>query len=373
MNSTNPNSTLTSSTSNQHLRLALQALPYAPDESSTSSSPQKKKGLRRDKEKSKERQRRGHVEHFVPAIWVPDSKADSCMRCGGVFGWRRRRHHCRLCGNCVCANCSGKVSSPSRSIYIGTYHRKKTFFITSRDTAKGQTKPARACNACYEAVFPVLDPESPEDQQLAGSGLPHYSSIGTLTALPFSRSTPSLALPQVTTPILHPPALHYELPTPVKRPRQTEGDRPKSGLDFLPLTRPRMPGSRPSSEVRSSSYTVSTMASSSAFELTNDSIATMSMLDSPSTPISPVAADGSPRTRPKTTFSTPAVALHTTPVTARASIGTDGKAIRYSLVLSGKSSMMAGNVENKENEVINGRKSLDSGMAVGKLTDLLRK
>jgi hypothetical protein len=117
MNSTNPNSTLTSSTSNQHLRLTLQALPYAPDEGGSSNSPQKKKGIKRDKEKSKEKQRRGHVEHFVPAIWVPDSKADSCMRCGGVFGWRRRRHHCRLCGNCVCANCSGKVSSPSRSIY----------------------------------------------------------------------------------------------------------------------------------------------------------------------------------------------------------------------------------------------------------------
>jgi FYVE/RhoGEF/PH domain-containing protein 5/6 len=259
-------------------------------------------------------------------------------------------------------------------IHIATYHHKKTFFITSKDTAKDQTKPARACNSCYEAVFPVLDPESPEDQQLAGGGLPHYSSIGTLTALPFSRSTPSLALPQVTTPILHPPALHYELPTPVKRPGQTEGDRPKSGLDFLPLTRPHMSGSRPSSEVRLSSYTVSTMASSSgAFELTNDSIATMSMLDSVSSPIGPVVADGSPRPRPKTTFSTPAVALHTTPVTARASMEADGKAIRYSLVLGGKSRMMGGNVENKENEVINGRKSLDSGLAVGKLTDLLRK
>jgi hypothetical protein len=53
MNSTNPNSTLTSSTSTQHLRLALQALPYAPDEGSSSSSPQKKKGIKKDKEKLK--------------------------------------------------------------------------------------------------------------------------------------------------------------------------------------------------------------------------------------------------------------------------------------------------------------------------------
>lgn len=103
MNNAHPNSTLTSSTSNQHLRLALQALPYAPNADTSNS---KKKAGKKDKDRV---QRRRHVEHFVPAIWVPDSKAESCMRCGGVFGWRRRRHHCRLCGNCVCANCSDKV------------------------------------------------------------------------------------------------------------------------------------------------------------------------------------------------------------------------------------------------------------------------
>ena len=33
------------------------------------------------------------------------------MRCGRSFGWRRRRHHCRLCGRCIRASCSGRVSS----------------------------------------------------------------------------------------------------------------------------------------------------------------------------------------------------------------------------------------------------------------------
>lgn len=90
----NPNSTLTSSTSTAHLRRALQALPHDP------SSPPKETT----------EQRRGKVNHFVPAIWVPDGRTNGCMRCGGGFGWRRRRHHCRLCGRVVCANCSGRVS-----------------------------------------------------------------------------------------------------------------------------------------------------------------------------------------------------------------------------------------------------------------------
>lgn len=90
LNVMHPNSTLTSSESTNHLRHALQAVPYSPDE-------------------EQQNPRRGRVEHFVPAVWIPDSKTESCMRCGRTFGWRRRRHHCRLCGRCVCHSCSTKV------------------------------------------------------------------------------------------------------------------------------------------------------------------------------------------------------------------------------------------------------------------------
>jgi FYVE/RhoGEF/PH domain-containing protein 5/6 len=108
MNSTNPNSTLTSSSSTQHLRTVLRAIPYAPDSESVSVAIDKKKSK---KDKAKARPDRRPLEYYSPPLWVPNSKADSCIRCGGVFNWRRRRHHCRLCGNCVCANCSAKVSS----------------------------------------------------------------------------------------------------------------------------------------------------------------------------------------------------------------------------------------------------------------------
>lgn len=69
------------------------------------------KGLEEGGAKVK-RENRGKVEHWVPAIWIPDGKAEACMRCGRGFGWKRRRHHCRLCGRCVCAGCSGRVSYP---------------------------------------------------------------------------------------------------------------------------------------------------------------------------------------------------------------------------------------------------------------------
>lgn len=95
LNVMHPNSTLTSSASTNHIRRSLQALPYQPDDGENESQ-----------------LRRGKVDHFVPAVWVPDGKTSSCMRCGRAFSWRRRRHHCRLCGRCVCAGCSNRVSEP---------------------------------------------------------------------------------------------------------------------------------------------------------------------------------------------------------------------------------------------------------------------
>ncbi|KAG9002802.1 hypothetical protein FRB93_011404 [Tulasnella sp. JGI-2019a] len=131
LNLTHPNSTLTSSTSTAHLRRTLQAFPHHPEISpSSSSSGQNGDGA----------ERRRKVEHFVPPVWVPDAKSEACMRCGGPFGLLRRRHHCRLCGRVVCASCSGK-----------------TFFISEGEDVKS-AKPARACNACYESIFPLLPP-----------------------------------------------------------------------------------------------------------------------------------------------------------------------------------------------------------------------
>ncbi len=39
-----------------------------------------------------------------PSKWQPDTP--TCGLCTRDFGLARRRHHCRVCGNCVCASCS---------------------------------------------------------------------------------------------------------------------------------------------------------------------------------------------------------------------------------------------------------------------------
>ncbi|KAK1931649.1 RUN and FYVE domain-containing protein 1 [Phytophthora citrophthora] len=50
--------------------------------------------------------------YFAP-IFVRDDDSPACRQCGMRFGTFRRRHHCRLCGNVYCADCTtNKVKLP---------------------------------------------------------------------------------------------------------------------------------------------------------------------------------------------------------------------------------------------------------------------
>lgn len=41
----------------------------------------------------------------VAPYWVPDTSHDSCMQCDQKFSLLKRRHHCRCCGELLCASC----------------------------------------------------------------------------------------------------------------------------------------------------------------------------------------------------------------------------------------------------------------------------
>lgn len=41
-----------------------------------------------------------------PPHWVPDNLVVACSCCNATFTWLRRRHHCRLCGQIFCSDCS---------------------------------------------------------------------------------------------------------------------------------------------------------------------------------------------------------------------------------------------------------------------------
>ncbi|KAI0042272.1 hypothetical protein FA95DRAFT_1500276 [Auriscalpium vulgare] len=355
---TNPNSTLTSSASTNHIRRTLQALPHLPEEDAR-------------------QPKRGKVEHFVPAVWIPDGKTESCMRCGRTFGWRRRRHHCRLCGRCVCASCSGS-----------------TFFI-SESNSKDTGKPARACDACYETVFPVITP----------SASPHVPSVTptfSLSHFPSWHSTPALSIPMASRPPSLLMAIDRNSP---KRPLARIEDlsdvapTPVEGGDdgpSHPVIRIR-PASRPRSfhhiledfrdesligapSPATSHFSAHTEESADAASSTHphhtdgDTDADPPISQSFGSQLSSEAAGPSPQyentVRRAKRFSLPAVGLQTTPVTARANATGDGLAKRFSLVLGGRG---AGSrtVRAKARDEGGSPGTLKHGAAAVKLSELL--
>eukprot|EP01029_Cantina_marsupialis_P020774 TRINITY_DN4897_c0_g1_i1.p1 TRINITY_DN4897_c0_g1~~TRINITY_DN4897_c0_g1_i1.p1 ORF type:complete len:589 (-),score=114.52 TRINITY_DN4897_c0_g1_i1:34-1800(-) len=48
----------------------------------------------------------GSNSEQAPVEWVPDSSVKACQSCESPFTLTKRRHHCRMCGSCICKTCS---------------------------------------------------------------------------------------------------------------------------------------------------------------------------------------------------------------------------------------------------------------------------
>ncbi|KAL1696757.1 hypothetical protein GGG16DRAFT_85229 [Schizophyllum commune] len=384
LNVTHPNSTLTSSASTNHLRRTLQALPYAPEDGrmeeegvgagagGSGSGKKGKKGKGEGKKRGTQ-ERRGKVEHWVPAIWIPDEKTEGCMRCGRSFGWRRRRHHCRLCGRCVCSACS-----------------ERTFFIADVNPDTASSKPARACNACYETVFPLLDPPSDDEADGSSSSAANTGTLGmgtlsSLTNLPSWMSTPILPLAPASAPDAL-MAIDRDPATP-RRARRSVASISEDVVDLSSSPTAEGGALRRRSFQRPRSYhqiLEDFDAAAQGHDVARDVVMEEEQGgEAEEEEEVPTAMRREDTARRHKRFSLPAVALHTTSVTARTTevkesgkggpSGVRGK--RFSLVLSGRHGKSAGASGRKgdspaEDEAeANGE--LGRGVAAGKLSELL--
>jgi hypothetical protein len=67
-------------------------------------------------------------------VWIPDSEALNCMICDERFSIHTRRHHCRICGKCICGSCSN--------------NRLKLVQLKMQ-------KKSRVCDQCFKAHAPA--------------------------------------------------------------------------------------------------------------------------------------------------------------------------------------------------------------------------
>ena len=51
--------------------------------------------------------RKSHEQAVVS--WLPEESVKLCPNCARSFNLTRRKHHCRLCGSIMCADCSDYV------------------------------------------------------------------------------------------------------------------------------------------------------------------------------------------------------------------------------------------------------------------------
>ncbi|KAG8739720.1 hypothetical protein FRC10_005239 [Ceratobasidium sp. 414] len=351
INVMHPDSTLTSSSSTTHLRRVLQALPYPPGKAtirgararSTGGKSILRKGRMAGRQvtvteesedadtehgasssagETKRSERRGRVENFVPAIWVPDQES---------------------------AN----------------------FFIMDPANAEAPKshKPERACSLCYEAVFPVIRSSNESLHSGPDRG-------GTIMPLRNSPARPRVMQHLMTT---------SPVTTPTMERGRSGGIAPSPSSPTMLAPLPAGPmGASPGNTFLSSASSQSGArvppSQSNGTELaTSTTTRTITSVDSQRTVQPYVSSDpssDSQSSRPRSLeigrrFAAASAFVHTAGVTARTKVTGRGKGRRMSLV-SGRRNTGGGILASASREAVDeSTATLGRGAAAQQLSELL--
>ena len=90
--------------------------------------------------------------------WKPDKEEKRCQSCGRGFNLRRRRHHCRLCGEIICKQCSlfMTLSETCESMHTHTHtHTQHTHAHTHTHT-HAHPDPVLCDSPDYHSLAPPV-------------------------------------------------------------------------------------------------------------------------------------------------------------------------------------------------------------------------
>jgi len=134
-------------------------------------SPSKSDLNSRDNKNVEEKDRDQEMQRVAP-VWKPNSSRRDCVCCAQPFGVWRRKHHCRMCGDLVCAACSrhrlNLNNSPSQAWASREKSNfRKTDYASLEDSSRNGTKsvPQRVCDVCMrkgkKAAANTQTPQTP--------------------------------------------------------------------------------------------------------------------------------------------------------------------------------------------------------------------
>lgn len=176
-------------TMRRHRRRSLQAVPFADYRQPVTQSDPLAKRVSMDVPSAADH-RSPTVETFIAAVWVPDTRAEKCMRCQEPFTVFRRRHHCRMCGLLCCHPCSSKVRADVRSNCLTSYKSDcfTTFISLSNSTTRPTPPPLPS--ACGPAILATHPSSPPSPRTLNGPTVPPAVTAPrpSLTSRPRRRS-----------------------------------------------------------------------------------------------------------------------------------------------------------------------------------------
>jgi len=94
----------------------------------------------------------GDLVFFMDAsMWVPNEDAPNCAVCGSKFRMMLRRHHCRVCGEVVCAKCSNHRLFDQRACTL-CFQRFSSAKSARKATSSSRRNLVRARYRCVAAV-----------------------------------------------------------------------------------------------------------------------------------------------------------------------------------------------------------------------------
>ncbi|KAF8449283.1 hypothetical protein L210DRAFT_3640888 [Boletus edulis BED1] len=182
----NPDSTLSASTSGVHLRRALRAFASESDDieheqkleevgGGSETAYGSLQGGSSSSGISRSRPRRAKLDNFLPPVWVPDAKTDACMKCGRPFGFA--------------------LDLRLGDVFGWGFGKGNTSGVEAQDDGdasparkRQKPKPARACEECYEAAFPFISPS-----QIVAELFSPTTQLSSSSRTPSDRPTTPLA------------------------------------------------------------------------------------------------------------------------------------------------------------------------------------